>query len=80
MRKRIVALLGAAVVCALAAGSAAAGEPSAQANCNGLFSALDAQDQFRDDVAHIHKAIATEEGIPPGFIPSFFAHERPCLL
>jgi hypothetical protein len=79
MRKRIVALLAAAVVCAVAAGSAAAGEPSVQANCNGLFSAGDAQDQFRDDVAHAHIAMGAEEGIPPGFIPSFFAHLRPCL-
>jgi hypothetical protein len=57
-------------------GSAGA-EPNTSANCNGIYSFFDAQNGDRDDVSHILKEIAVEEGIPPGTFHRF-DNDEPC--
>ncbi len=48
--------------------TAASADPVSQASCVGVYSVIDAKVQNRDDVAHIFKEIADEQGFPPGEI------------
>ena len=76
MKKRMIAgaLLAGSMMLAFPTGASA--DPVSQASCNGVFSVMDARNQNRDDVAHIFKEIADDQGFPPGFIPAQTPH--PC--
>lgn len=48
--------------------TSASADPVDQASCVGVYSVSDAKGQNRDDVAHIFKEIADDQGFPPGFL------------
>ena len=76
MRKRILAVPVLVALAAMFTPAAASADPVSQASCNGVFSVMDAHNQLRDDVAHIFKEIADDQGFSPGMIPKETPH--PC--
>ena len=76
MRKRILAVPVLVALATMFTPATASADPVSQASCNGVFSVIDAHNQLRDDVAHIFKEIADDQGFPPGVIPRETPH--PC--
>lgn len=74
--KSLIAVAVLAAGCIVAAAPAASADPVQQASCVGVYSVIDAKGQNRDDVAHIFKEIADDQGFAPGFI--LVETPRPC--
>ena len=69
-------VLGAAGVVGTVQVAGAAG-PNDHADCNGIFSYVDASHRERDDVSHIIKEITAEHGDHPGVFHTFGG--APCV-
>ena len=74
MKRTSVIVLSVVLGAAGVAGStqvAGAKGPNDHANCNGIFSYVDASSRQRDDVSHIIKEITDESGDNPGSFHTF---------